>query len=53
MHSHEIFTLLEQIAAERKSTGKLALLKAHAGDATLQRVLELALNPLKTYGVTH
>ncbi|ABM97041.1 ATP-dependent DNA ligase [Methylibium petroleiphilum] len=51
MHSPEIFNLLEQIAAEKKSTGKLALLKAHAGDATLQRVLELALNPLKTYGV--
>lgn len=51
MHSTEIFKLIERIAAEKKSTRKLELLKEHASDSTLQRVLELALNPMKTYGV--
>ena len=51
MNSNDIFALIEQVAADPKKTAKEAMLREHAGDETLKRVLELALNPFKTYGV--
>jgi DNA ligase-1 len=51
MNSNDIYQLLERIAADSKKTAKEAMLGEHVEDETLRRVLELALNPFKTYGV--
>lgn len=51
MNSNDIFALIERIAADPKKTAKEAMLREHAGDESLKRVLELAFNPFKTYGV--
>lgn len=51
MNSDDIYALIERIAADPKKTAKEALLREHAGDEELKRVLELAFNPFKTYGV--
>lgn len=51
MNSNDIFALIERIAADPKKTAKEAMLREHAGDDSLKRVLDLAFNPFKTYGV--
>lgn len=51
MNSLQIFGLIEAIAAEPKKTKKLELLGSHSSDAELRKVLELALNPAKRFGV--
>jgi len=51
MNSNEIFDLIEQVAATPGKNDKIALLKAHAGDYTLKRVLAAAYNPLISYGI--
>lgn len=51
MNSDDILSLIDRIAADSKKTAKESMLREHAGDETLKRVLDLALNPFKTYGV--
>jgi len=51
MNSNEIFDLIEQVAATPGKNDKIALLKTHAGDETLKRVLAAAYNPLISYGI--
>lgn len=51
LNSDDIYHLIERVAADSKKTAKEALLREHAYDELLKRVLEMALNPFKTYGV--
>lgn len=51
MNSNEIFELIERIRETSGKNDKIALLKAHAGDDMLKRVLAATYNPLISYGI--